>query len=226
MQILRCAPRHTQVEKSGSTAPHRGCGSEDPYVAGRALSSAGRLTLVKVTLSAIPIHIAIATAISPWVIRAIDRKRRAFLWQGSETVQGGHCLVAWKQVCSPTEFGGLDIKDLTMFGYALRLRWEWLRQVDPNKIWADLPCSVEAPVRDFFKASFLVTVGNGTRAFFWTDRWLDGQSIELLFPHLWHAVARRARNRRTVAEALAEHHWVRDIKGALTAHVLAEFLQL
>jgi hypothetical protein len=39
--------------------------------------------------------------ISPWVIKAIDKKRRVFLWKGTDAVQEGRCLVAWSQVCAP-----------------------------------------------------------------------------------------------------------------------------
>lgn len=53
----------------------------------RMLNKAGKLILVKVKLAAIPIHTAMA--LSPWVIKEIEQRCRAFLWQGMETTSGG-----------------------------------------------------------------------------------------------------------------------------------------
>jgi hypothetical protein len=38
-----------------------------------------RNTLVKVTLTAIPVHVSIAVEVSPWIYKDIDRLRRAFI---------------------------------------------------------------------------------------------------------------------------------------------------
>ena len=53
------------------------------------LTCAGRVVLTKVTLSAIPVHISIAACLSDWDIQQIDRRRRAFLWAGTEVTSGG-----------------------------------------------------------------------------------------------------------------------------------------
>ena len=88
------------------------------------LTSAGRVTLTKATLSAIPVHLSIACCLSSWAIAQIDKRRRAFIWTGEESYSGGKCRVAWPLVCRPTELGGLGLLDLRVFGFALRLRWE------------------------------------------------------------------------------------------------------
>lgn len=59
------------------------------------LTNAGRATtLTQTTLSTIPVHISICCSLSPWAIQAIDKRRRAFLWAGSESVACGRCKVA------------------------------------------------------------------------------------------------------------------------------------
>jgi len=58
------------------------------------LSKAGRAVLVKTKLSAIPVHTAMVITLSPWVIQCIDKRRRAFLWAGSDSVSGGKCSLA------------------------------------------------------------------------------------------------------------------------------------
>ena len=65
------------------------------------LTSIGHATLVKTTLSAIPVHTSICCALSPWAIKEIDRRRRAFLWARADTVTGGKCKVAWPVTCIP-----------------------------------------------------------------------------------------------------------------------------
>lgn len=99
----------------------------------RMMSRAGRSVLVKVKMSAIPIHMAIAVALSHWAIKCIDTRRRAFFWQGTDKVSGGQCLLAWPNVCRPTELGGLGVPNLQIMGYALRLRWLWLKRTDDTK---------------------------------------------------------------------------------------------
>jgi hypothetical protein len=86
------------------------------------LNHAGRATLTKVTLSAIPVHVSIACGLSSWALRQIDKRRRAFLWAGTESVAGGKCRVAWRTVQAPLCYGGLGFPDLKIAGFALRLR--------------------------------------------------------------------------------------------------------
>lgn len=62
------------------------------------LNRAGRLTLSTVVLSSIPIHFMAAMSIPKTVIKAIDRRRRAFFWTGDDKCHGSKCLVAWDTV--------------------------------------------------------------------------------------------------------------------------------
>lgn len=70
---------------------------------GSLLNTVGPTMLVKVTMSAIPIHASIAHCLSPWAIDMIDKLRRTFIWVVTELVLGGKCKVAWLQVCLPKE---------------------------------------------------------------------------------------------------------------------------
>jgi hypothetical protein len=80
-----------------------------PNWKGRLMSRAERTTLTKVTLSTIPIHISIAVSVRPNIYRAIDNIRRAFVWNGTDHVHGGKCLVSWPRVTRSVELGGLGI---------------------------------------------------------------------------------------------------------------------
>lgn len=133
------------------------------------LTTAGRATLTQTTLSAIPVHVSICCALSPWAIEQIDKKRRGFLWTGTESAHGGRCKVVWPIVCSPKDVGGLGLPDLRILGFALRLRWEWLRRTQPDSAWAALPSKVEKNVDHMFRASISIRLGDGATAPFWTD---------------------------------------------------------
>ena len=69
-------------------------------------------------------------------------------------------------------------------------------------------------------------VGNGNNTLFWTDRWLHGCSIENLAPTVFACVPPRIRKNRTVAEALNNGEWPREIQGGLSWAGIREFLQL
>jgi hypothetical protein len=196
-----------------------------PTWKGSLLNCTGRATLVQTTLSAIPVHISIGCCLSTWAIEQIDRRRRAFLWAGKEEVSGGRCRIAWPIVCAPKDVGGLGIADLKILGFALRLRWEWLRRTRPDSPWALLPSTIEKRVSSMFQSSLFVVVGDGTSAKFWTDNWLPAGAIPSFAPNLFRAVGRR-RLGRSVRETLDGRRWVHDIPGAHTAPVLVEYVRL
>jgi hypothetical protein len=83
--------------------------------------------------------VALVVALPPWARKLIDKVCRAFLWKGQEEVRGGHCLVAWPRFCTPVEYGGLGITNLTLHGYALGLRWEWFRRTRPESLLGPIP---------------------------------------------------------------------------------------
>lgn len=45
-------------------------------------------------------------------VHTIDKKRRGFLWNGSNDASGAKCLVPWDAVCSPRQSGGLGVKNI------------------------------------------------------------------------------------------------------------------
>jgi len=187
-----------------------------PAWKGNLLNAAGRTELVKSTLSAIPVHTSIALCLSTWAIEMIDKLRRAFIWAGTDTVAGGKCKVAWLKVCRPKVLGGLGVTDLRKAEVALRVRWVW-----KDRLSGRAPASGEHAVLALFQAATLHRLGNGRSTFFWTDRWLNGSSLEREAPTAFAAVGRR-RRRATVAEALPGNAWVRHIRGPASMQMLLD----
>jgi hypothetical protein len=93
-----------------------------PWWKGQMLNTAGRTALVKTTLSAIPIHTAIALCLSPWAIKTVDKLRRSFIWAGTDSVARSHGQWCARRI---KDLGGLGISDLRRTGIALRVRWVW-----------------------------------------------------------------------------------------------------
>jgi hypothetical protein len=190
------------------------------------LNKAGRLVLVKVVLTAVPIYHLIALDLPKWVIKAIDKKRRGFLWKGHQQANGGNCLVTWEKVQRPIEYGGLGIHNLELLGCTLKIRWLWAQKTDDERPWAGLPIAVPHKARALFNVAVNAIVGNGEKILFWTDRWLDGYTMAEIAPNLSKAVPKRTARRRTVAQALHNRSWTQDVKGARTVEVLLELFQI
>lgn len=168
---------------------------------------------------------ATALPLSLWAIECIDKLRRAFIWAGAESVAAGKCKVAWETVCRPRELGGLGVVDLRRAGVALRVRWKWLRRVDDQRTWSSLPDEHERSVVAVFQAATTSSLGDGATTLFWTDNWIGGSSIRVLAPTVIAAVPKRRRS-TTVADALNNRAWARQITGPRTMRLIIEFMSL
>jgi hypothetical protein len=160
------------------------------------LTQSGRLILVQSVLSAMAIFHLMSLDPPPWVLKTIDKIRRAFLWKGTDTVNGGHCLVNWKTICHPKPNGGLGILNLEFMNTAMHVRWAWHLRVGDQKSWCSLASPIEEQDRHIFNAATSVVVGNGQRCYFWTDIWFNGRSIEDIAPDIYHAINPLTKARR------------------------------
>jgi len=168
----------------------------------------------------------IALNVPKWFIKAINKIRRAFLWKGRKEAQGGCCLVAWEKVQRPLELGGLGIPNLEIMGWALQVRWLWLRKTDSGKPWLSLDIPIHANVLALFQVGMQTSIGNGTSTKFWKDKWINGSSVRDIAPLVVAAVPTRIRNMSLVAEAMVDNRWAQDIQGGLSMIGIYELFQL
>jgi len=190
------------------------------------MNRAGRITMVRFVLLAIPIYLLIVINVPKWLINAIDKIRRGFLWKGKEQANGACCLVAWEKVSRPQDFGGLGIINLEVMAWALQARWQWHKKTRTDRPWIDLELPSQSNSLALFSIAVRTELGNGNNTLFWTDRWLHGCSVENLAPEVFASVSPRVRKRQTVAEALDNNKWVSVIRRSLSWIGIREFLQL
>jgi len=89
-----------------------------------------------------------------------------------------------------------------------------------------LPSPANKNPASIFLAATDVVLGDGKTAIFWQDRWLpDGRSVQDVAPNILARVPRRHRV-VTVADAILDRAWVRDIAPPFTLIILTEYLQL
>ncbi|KAJ4756378.1 RNA-directed DNA polymerase (reverse transcriptase)-related family protein [Rhynchospora pubera] len=156
------------------------------------LSRAGRLVLTSSVLSSIPIFFMSVFQLPIWVIKAIDRTRRNFIWQGRSGK--GQPLLAWSRVCLPKSLGGFGITDIKLQNISLLLRWLWRLYSQPSSMWGSLARQLFAKrnatipplgwnsngsffwkqilaLRHYFQLSTTFEIHSGANTLFWYDNW-------------------------------------------------------
>jgi hypothetical protein len=197
-----------------------------PTWKGKLMHRSGRLVLIKTTLSSMSVYTSISIELPLWLLKALTKIMKAFLWSETDQVQGGKCLVVWCSVQRLIQLRGLGITDLKLLGIALHLRWLWLHCTDGSRSWSAMPIQVDKTSQALFKAHVKYILGHGKAILFWSDTWLDGDSILDMMSELGAMVPLRRHHTRTVASALHLHGWIRDILGLLMVLVLMQYLSL
>ncbi|KAJ4813321.1 RNA-directed DNA polymerase (reverse transcriptase)-related family protein [Rhynchospora pubera] len=167
------------------------------------LSRAGRLTLASSVLSAIPSYFMSVFLLPRWLIDAIDKARKRFIWGTNNEGKHRTHLVAWDKLCMPKEVGGLGIKNIKLQNQAFLLRWLWFLYKNHDSLWFRTTSKIYSPIRgeaaplvwnkrgsffwkDIHSLSYLfqfstrLTILSGQAASFWYDNWAGKPLIPLL----------------------------------------------
>jgi len=86
------------------------------------LNTMGRVVLVNSVLDGQLTYLMCTLPLPPGVVKQVDKRRRKFMWSGSQNASASRCLVAWQQVCTTTDLGGLGTKDLATQNICLLLK--------------------------------------------------------------------------------------------------------
>ena len=164
----------------------------------RYLSVAGRATLIKASVSSVPLY-AMQTAILPQKIcQHIDRLSCHFLWGDTNGRKGCH-TINWDTVTLPKEAGGLGIISTQHRNQAILMNQAWRLYSTPSSLWARLLKAKYFPQATLFTGPRLARrshiwtaislgakllregmrwiVGDGLSIRVWQDHWLPNGSL-------------------------------------------------
>ena len=86
------------------------------------ISKGGRITLMKSTLSRLPLYLMSIFPLPRMVKLRLDQIQRNFLWDGGALFQKPH-LVKWDTICLERRNGGLGVKNLSIMNKAFLCKW-------------------------------------------------------------------------------------------------------
>ena len=98
------------------------------------ISKWGRLTLIRSTLSNMPIHCMSLFYMPRSVRLRLERIQRNFLWGGGALERKPH-LVDRSIVCSDKRKGGLGVRNSALLNKALLCKWNWHFTVEREALW-------------------------------------------------------------------------------------------
>lgn len=180
----------------------------------RNLSIAGRLTLIKASLSSLPIYYMSLFPAPKGIIEKINKLQRQFLWNGGHNTRSP-ALASWSLVELPKILGGLSGGNILHRNLALLFKWVWRYLNEPAALWRTVVQSkyrytplfqaheLSSPphggpwrlicnhilnntlTNKLLKSSIKRSVGNGLKAHFWHDKWAGEVALKAKFPRLF-----------------------------------------
>ena len=178
------------------------------------ISKGGRLTLIRSTLSSLPIYFLSLFRMPKSVCARLEKIQRDFLWGGGNLDRKPH-LVNWKTVCLEKSRGGLGVRGLSVMNQALLCKWCWRFANERDSLWrmvistkfgeeaggwhtrdirGGFGTGVWKDIRKewlIFSQNAIPSLGNGRRLGFWKDPWCDETVLSQAFPALFNLAAQK-----------------------------------
>ena len=97
------------------------------------ISKGGRLTLIRNTLSSLPIYYLSLFYMPQKVCARLERIQKQFLWGGSNLEKKPH-LVSWATVYTEKRKGGLGLRSFSKLNKELLCKWSWRFSNERNSL--------------------------------------------------------------------------------------------
>ncbi|WJZ91452.1 hypothetical protein VitviT2T_010519 [Vitis vinifera] len=138
------------------------------------ISKGGRITLIRSTLSSMPIYLMSLLRMPRVVSLRLEKIRRDFLW-GEGALERKPHLVNWDSVCSDIRKGGLGVRRLSTLNRALLCKWNWRFANEREALWRQvisrkfgeeeggwsMASSSDSWIKEYYEASKLADDING-----------------------------------------------------------------
>ncbi|VVA28953.1 PREDICTED: ribonuclease [Prunus dulcis] len=189
------------------------------------LSRAGRLTLIKASVSGIPNHTLSCFKCPREVCKEMNVCSRRFFWGNGTKVPP----VSWKDICLPKSLGGLGVRSTILFNKAALAKLGWIYLSEPTNWWAQIMAKKYIRKDGFLAATKKTShsaawkaildartvlhkglrwiVGNGQSIFFWTENWVFPFPILDLIPD---SMRNNLNLNAKVANFIQNQTWQRD----------------
>ncbi|GLT63476.1 hypothetical protein SLA2020_360390 [Shorea laevis] len=164
------------------------------------LSFAGRATLVSSVLASIPNYYMQGMFLPASIQNELDTISRNFIWGSTSTKKKAN-LISWDRITQPKKVGGIGIRASKEANQAAMAKLHWRLTTETQKPWAKAFISkykiktpyhnfsmLSSPVcKDIAKGRDIIDKGinwiprDGSRIYFWQDRWLLKDPLCSLF---------------------------------------------
>ena len=98
------------------------------------ISKGGRITLIRSTLSSLPIYYLPLFRMSQKVWNRLERIQRQFMWGRGSLEKKPH-LVKWATTCTEKKKGGLGLRNFSGLNKAFLCKWNWRFANERNALW-------------------------------------------------------------------------------------------
>ena len=100
------------------------------------ISKGGRVTLIRNTMSNLPIYFMSLFSILSLVCKRLEKIQRDFLWGVGNLEKKPH-LVKWATICIDKKVGGLGVRGIHKLNKALLGKWIWRFANERNPLWRE-----------------------------------------------------------------------------------------
>ncbi|KAJ0445610.1 putative reverse transcriptase zinc-binding domain-containing protein [Helianthus annuus] len=114
----------------------------------KTLSFGGRITLVCSVLNALPTYYFSLYKAPMGVIKRLEKIRREFLW-GSIEEKEKMKWVAWKNMMTPKDLGGMGLGSLRVMNLAMLSKWWWRFKIEKDSLWRKVVWEIHKNARDW-----------------------------------------------------------------------------